>query len=105
MEPPQELRPASPLDAEGERLRQQSYADHEISQILIARETGAAQAPPGAQAPPTGVLANLTAVLSHARNFLPGIKGDLITMFDRASPFGARLGAAIYLVFKVAVVA
>jgi len=43
--------------------------------------------------------------LSHARNFLPGIKGDLVTMFDGTASFGARTGAAIYLVFKVAVVA
>jgi hypothetical protein len=51
----------------------------------------------------TGVLSNLSAVLSHARGFLPSFKTDLANMFDRAASPRVRVKAAGYLALAAAV--
>jgi hypothetical protein len=63
----------NPLDAERTRLRKEGFTDHQIRQILLAREFAAPQATGGAG---QGV-SNLSAVLSHARGILSSFKTDL----------------------------
>jgi hypothetical protein len=53
----------------------------------------------------TGVLSNLTAVMGHARNFLPSLKADFAKMLNPRLPFGARLEAATAAALKASVVA
>lgn len=96
----------SPLESERERLRAAGFSDPEISQILIAKETGQQHGiGGGAPGVMSGVLNNLAAVMSHARNFLPSCKADLAKMLDCASSPLMRIEAAILLVLKCAVVA
>ena len=95
----------NPLDAERARLRKEGFTDHQIRQILLAREFAAPQATGGAgQGVMTGVLSNLSAVLSHARGILPSIKTDLSKLFDRAASPPVRVKAAGYLALMAAVI-
>lgn len=81
----------SRIDAERERLRKAGFTDEEIKQILIARESGAAQGMGGGgHGVLSGVLSNLAAVMTHARNFVPSLVADLARMLK--SPL-AVLGA------------
>ena len=75
------------------------------SQILIARETGAASSAGLGSGVVTGVLNNLGAVAAHARNIIPGLKADLAHLLDGEASAAARLGAAVTLVLKAAVIA
>jgi Cu/Ag efflux protein CusF len=95
----------NPLDAERARLRKEGFTDHQIRQILLAREFAAPQATGGAsQGVMTGVLSNLSAVLSHARGILPSFKTDLADSFDRAASPPVRVRAAGYLALMAAVI-
>ncbi len=111
MEPDNAAAPkVSPLDAERERLRKEGYTEAEISQILIARATSPSQATAGAgQAVAPGVfsgtLGNVGAAMSYGRSFLPTLRGDLVKTFDRALSPIQRIEAALFLAFKVAVIA
>ena len=94
----------NPLDAERARLRKEGFTDHQIRQILLARELAAPQATGGAgQGVMTRVLSNLSAVLSPARGILR-FKTDLANMFDRAASPPVRVKAAGYLALKAAVI-
>jgi len=100
----------TPLDAERARLRAAGYTDAEISQILIARASAPQQATGGAgqAAPPgvfSGMLGNVGAAMSYGRSFLPTLRGDLVKTFDRALSPIQRIEAALFLAFKVAVIA
>jgi hypothetical protein len=95
----------SRMDAERERLRKAGFTDEEIKQILIARETGAAQGMSGGgHGVLSGVLSNLAAVMTHARNFIPSLVADLARMLNRRLPFSARIEAVFLLVAKCAVI-
>ena len=95
----------SRIDAERERLRKAGFTDEEIKQILIARETGAAQGMGGGgHGVLSGVLSNLAAVMTHARNFVPSLVADLARMLNRRLPFSARIEALFLLVAKCAVI-
>jgi hypothetical protein len=94
----------SPLEAERARLRKAGYADSEISQILIARETSSQPAAAFGTSPMTGVLNTLHAASTHARNIIPSIKADLTQMLDRRATAAARIGAAVTLALKAAVI-
>lgn len=95
----------SPVDAERARLRKEGFTDHQIRQILLAREFAAPQATGGAgQGVMTGALSNLSAVLSHARGILPSFKTDLANRFGRAASPPVRVKAAGYLALKAAVI-
>jgi hypothetical protein len=94
----------SRIDAERERLRKAGFTDEEIKQILIARETGAAQGMGGGHGVLSGVLSNLAAVMTHARNFLPSLAVDLARMLSRRVPPLQRMEAAFNLVAKCAVI-
>ncbi len=94
----------SRIDAERERLRKAGFTDEEIRQILIARETGAAQGMGGGHGVLSGVLSNLAAVMTHARNFVPSLVADLARMLNRRLPFSARIEALFLLVAKCAVI-
>jgi hypothetical protein len=101
---------SKPLDAERARLRAAGYTEAEISQILIARASAPAQAP-GATGQPvapgvfSGTLGNVGAAMSYGRSFLPTLRGDLVKTFDRALSPIRRIEAALFLAFKVAVIA
>ena len=90
----------NPLDAERTRLRKEGFTDHQIRQILMAREFAApTQATGGAgQGVMTGVFSSLGAVLSRARGILPSIKTDLAKLFDRAASPPVRVKAAAHAV-------
>jgi hypothetical protein len=90
------------VEAERERLAKAGYSETEISQILIARE---AKFGPGGQGAASGVLSNLTAVMGHVRNFLPGLKADFVRMLNPRLSFGARIEAATVVALKASVVA
>jgi hypothetical protein len=90
------------IEAERERLAKAGYSETEISQILIAREAKLAA---GGQGAASGVLSNLTAVMGHARNFLPSLKADFERMLNPNSSFGARIEAAMAVALKASVVA
>jgi hypothetical protein len=95
----------SRIDAERERLRKAGFTDEEIRQILIARETGAAQGMSGGgHGVLSGVLSNLAAVMTHARNFLPSLVVDLARMLNRRVPPIQRMEAALTLVAKCVVI-
>jgi len=96
----------NPLDAERARLRKEGFTDHQIRQILMAREFAApTQATGGSgQGVMTGVFSSLGAVLSHARGILPSIKTDLAKLFDRAASPPVRVKAAGYLALMAAVI-
>ena len=53
----------------------------------------------------SGVLSNLAAVMTHARNFLPSLAVDLARMLNRRVPPLQRMEAALTLVAKCAVIA
>ena len=94
-------RAATPLDTERERLRKQGYNETEISQILIAKETGAAQpAAPAGHVPMSGVASNLAAGATYARNFLPGMFANLATIRDPSATAEARGQATAALIVK-----
>jgi uncharacterized protein YgiM (DUF1202 family) len=97
----------SPLDAEREKLRKAGYNETEISQILVARALGSpghsADAPTG-QGVLSGTLSSVMAIGSYARGTAFTIRNDLATIFDRTAFASARVGAAVMLVFKVAVI-
>jgi hypothetical protein len=95
----------SRIEAERERLAKAGFGEAEISQILIARETGAAQGMGGGHGVLSGVLSNLAAVMTHARNFLPSLAVDLARMLSRRVPPLQRMEAAFSLVAKCAVIA
>jgi hypothetical protein len=97
----------NPLDAERARLRKEGFTDHQIRQILMAREFAApTQATGGSgQGVMTGVFSSLGAVLSHARGILPSIKTDLAKLFDRAASPPVRVKAAGSLALMAAVIA
>ncbi|WP_280706412.1 hypothetical protein [Bradyrhizobium sp. BR13661] len=90
------------VEAERERLANSGYSEAEISQILIARE---ARLGFGAQGAASGVVSNLTAVMGHVRNFLPGLKADFERMLNTRSSFSARIEAAVVVALKAFVVA
>ena len=93
------------IEAERERLTKAGFSKAEISQILIAKETGAAQATGGGgHGALSGVLSNLAAVTTHAKNFLPGLLTDLARMLNRRVPPLQRLEAAFTFVAKCAVI-
>jgi len=95
----------NPLDAERARLRKEGFTDHQIRQILMAREFAApTQATGSAGQGVTGVFSSLGAVLSHARGILPSIKTDLAKLFDRAASPPVRVKAAGYLALMAAVI-
>ncbi len=93
------------IESERERLTKAGFSKTEISQILIARETGAAQGMGGGHGVLSGVLSNLAAVMTHARNFLPSLLADLARMLNRRVPPLLRIEAAFTLVAKCAVIA
>ena len=94
------------IEAERERLTKAGFSKAEISQILIARESGAAQGMSGGgHGVLSGVLSNLAAVMTHARNFLPSLAVDLARMLNRHVPPLQRIEAAVALVAKCAVIA
>ena len=95
----------SALEIERARLRKDGFSDPEISQILVARETGASSSGGLGSGVVTGVLNNLGAVTAHARNIIPGLKADLAHLLDGEASAAARLGAAVTLILKAAVVA
>jgi hypothetical protein len=90
------------VEDERERLASAGYSEAEVSQILIARE---AKLGAGSQGAASGVLSNLTAVMGHARNFLPSLRTDFEKMLNPKSSFGARIEAAIAVALKASVVA
>ncbi len=93
------------IEAERERLTKAGFSKAEISQILIAKESGAAQGMGGGgHGVLSGVLSNLAAVMTHARNFLPSLAVDLARMLNRHVPPLLRLEAAVALVAKCAVI-
>ncbi len=94
----------SRIEAERERLAKGGFSEAEISQILIARETGAAHGMGGGGIL-SGVLSNLTAVMAHARNFVPSLLADLAHILNRRLPPLLRLEAAFTLVAKCVVIA
>lgn len=96
----------SAYEVERARLRKEGFSDPEISQILIARETGSSSSSSGlGSGVVTGVLNNLGAVTAHARNIIPGLKADLAHLLDGEATAAARLGAAVTLILKAAVIA
>ncbi|MGH2173854.1 hypothetical protein ACQ1Z4_14170, partial [Enterococcus faecalis] len=83
------------VEAERTRLAGAGYTEAEISQILIAKETGGQAGSGGAgQGVLSGVLSNLTGVAGHVRNFLPGLKAYFGKMLSPRSSFGTRIEAA-----------
>jgi hypothetical protein len=90
------------IEAERERLMKAGYSEGEISQILISREAGRSATGSGAA---TGLLNNLGAVSSHARNLMPGLKADLENIVSPKVAATARGVAAITLSLKVTVIA
>jgi hypothetical protein len=93
------------IESERERLTKAGFSKAEISQILIAKETGAAQGTGGGgHGVLSGVLSNLAAVMTHARNFLPSLAVDLARMLNRRVPLLLRIEAAVALVAKCAVI-
>jgi hypothetical protein len=97
----------SPLDAEREKLRKAGYNETEISQILVARALGSSG--PSADAPTSqgvlsGTVSSVVAIGSYARGTIFTIRNDLSTIFDAAASASARVGAAVMLIFKVAVI-
>ncbi len=94
------------LEGERDRLRKAGFSDQEISQILVARETAGQPAAVGVGSGlMTGVLNNLSAVTAHARNIIPSLKADLAHLLDSEASAAERLGAAVTLAFKAAVIA
>ena len=53
----------------------------------------------------SGTLGNVGAAMSYGRSFLPTLRGDLVKTFDRALSPIRRIEAALFLAFKVAVIA
>jgi hypothetical protein len=93
----------NPLEAERERLRKAGYSAAEISQIMVARESGAGarKAALGAGVA-TGVLNNLDAVMTHLRSLVPSVKFDLTRMLDRKADSATRISGAVSFGVKVA---
>ncbi len=93
------------IESERERLTKAGFSKAEISQILIARESGATQGMSGGgHGVLSGVLSNLAAVMTHARNFLPSLVVDLAGMLNRRLPPIQRMEAALTLVAKCVVI-
>jgi hypothetical protein len=88
--------PATPLDAERARLREDGYTDEEISKYFVERLHDARQAPAAGGAPVqramTGVLGNASVVLSHTegKGIIPVLKADLANLSNSAAPAKSR---------------
>lgn len=100
--------PATPkpsaIETERARLRESGFSDPEISQILIARETGAANKPTFGSGVATGFLNNLDAIVTHVRSLVPNFKSDLARALDQEANVAERAGGAISLALKTAAV-
>jgi len=94
----------SRIEAERMRLAKAGFNETEISQILIAKETGAAQGMGGGHGVLSGVLSNLAAVMTHARNFVPHLVADLARMLNRHLPLAQRVEALFTFAAKCAVI-
>lgn len=97
--------PQSPLAAERARLRKQGYSDDEIAQILISRAVGGHQSESPAHGVMTGVASNLAAAGTYAKNFIPGLVADFVTIRDPDAVPNARGAAAVAFAVKIIVVA
>src|ERR1700677_5122008 len=97
----------TPLDAERERLRKAGYSDAEISQILVQRAVGGGLQQPAGTAPGamTGVLANASAVLSHAKGTIPAIQSNIANVSNPAAPRASRAKSAVVVAFAAVLVA
>jgi|SRR5208282_3462097 len=102
-----------PLDALRAKLREEGHSESATEQILINRASGSswpqAQATGvgvgvGGQGVLAGVLANLGALLAHARNALPALLLDFKNTFDRSAAPSARGKALGSLLVKLAIV-
>jgi len=91
---------ASPFDAERKRLLASGLTEHEVSQVLIARASGAGKSSPLGSGVAGGVLNNLDAVATHLRSLMPSIKSDLTRIMDRDADSAARLSGAVSLGVK-----
>jgi len=89
----------SPIEAERLRLLKAGFNEQEISQILIARESGGGKASFGSGVA-TGVLNNLEAVATHLRSLVPSIKSDLTRIMDRDADSATRISGAVSLGVK-----
>jgi hypothetical protein len=94
----------SALETERARLRKDGFSDPEISQILIARETGAANRTSFGSGVATGLLNNLDAIVTHVRGLVPNLKSDLARILDRDAEGAARIGGALSLSLKAAAI-
>jgi hypothetical protein len=92
------------VEAERARLRKAGFSDAEISQILVARQTGAANKTSFGSGVATGVLNNLDAIATHVRSLVPNLKADLTRILDRNAAGAARIGGALSLGLKVAAI-
>jgi len=94
----------SDLETERARLRTAGFSDAEISQILVARETGAGGKASFGSGVATGLLNNVDAIVTHVRGLVPSFKGDLTRMLDRDAGGVARIGGALSLGVKAAAI-
>jgi len=92
----------APLQDERERLLKAGLPEHEVSQILVARASGARRNSFGSGVA-TGPLSNLEAVASYVRGHLiPNVTADLTRILDRDADSATRLGGALSFGVKAA---
>jgi uncharacterized protein YecT (DUF1311 family)/uncharacterized protein YgiM (DUF1202 family) len=83
------------------------YSDTEISQILVARalnSSGPGTHTSAFQGALSNTVSSVVAIGSYARNTVFTLKNDLVVIFDHTAQASSRIGAAIMLVFKLAVI-
>ena len=98
-----------PSDNERARLRAAGLTDAEITRIFAARGLGSP--PPGSgtaagvpQAPVSGVMGNFSAIWAHARNIIPTMAAQIMTVFSTSASASARAASLLAVMVKAAFV-
>ena len=95
-----------PSNTERARLRAAGLSEDEITRILVARAGGMPPAGAAAvpQAPVSGVMGNFSAIWAHARNIIPTMAAQIMTVFNTSAATPARIAALLSVMVKAAFV-
>jgi hypothetical protein len=99
---------AGSSDVERARLRAAGLSDDEITRIFATRGQGVQPAGGGAvgvpQLPVSGAMGNFSAIWAHARNIIPTMAAQIVTVFNTSAGAAARISALLSVMVKAAFV-
>jgi hypothetical protein len=97
------------MTPERAKLRAEGWDEAQANEILMRRAAaGTAQQPAGgapAQGPMSGVLGNVSAVVSHATAAIPVLEAERATLFNPTAPAKSRARSFVVLAFAAVIAA